>query len=110
MRRTFSVLAFTALLASAAASFTVLPEGTHSAPAVTADATFLVPANDGYGVGDCLATGGECAQVVANAWCKAQGFARATGFSPVSPEDITGSIQTVSTQSRSQPFAITCTR
>ena len=105
MRRTIGVLAFTALLATAAASFTVLPEKHRSA---VAQATFLVPANDGYGVGDCLASGGECARIVADAWCETQGFRRAVNFGPTAPEDVTGSVRKVSTGSRDNPISITC--
>ena len=106
MRRTFAVLAFTAALATAAASFTVLPDG-H--PGTVAQATFLVPSHDGYGVGDCLLSGGECGQLVANAWCEAQGFRRAVSFAPTGPEDVTGTVQKVATGSHG-PIAITCTR
>jgi hypothetical protein len=109
MRRTISVLAFTAILASAAASYTVFPEGQGRVTAV-AHATFLVPGHDGYGVGDCLASGGECGQLVANTWCEAQGFRRAVSFGPTSPDEVTGSIQTVSTAKREPPMSITCTR
>ena len=107
MRRTIAVLVFTAALASAAASFTVLPGGRQG---VVTEATFLVPSNDGYGVGDCLRSGGECAQMVADAWCEAQGFRRAVTFGPTDPEDVTGTVQKVSTGSRERPIAITCTR
>jgi hypothetical protein len=106
MRRTIGVLAFTAVLATAAASFTVLPEGQRAA---VRQATFLVPANDGYGVGNCLASGGECGQIVADAWCETQGFRRAVEFGQTMAEDVTGSIQTVSTGSRERPISITCT-
>ncbi len=107
MRRTIGVLAFTAVLATTAASFTVLPEGQRTA---AAQATFLVPANDGYGVGDCLASGGECGQIVADAWCETQGFRRAVDFGRTAAEDATGAIQKVSTGSRERPISITCTR
>ena len=106
MRRTIAVLAFTAVLASAAASFTVLPEAPRGA---VANATFLVPAEDGYGVGNCLASGGECAQLVANSWCETQGFARAVRFGPTPPEAVTNLVQTVSSGSRERPVSITCT-
>ena len=109
MRRTFAVLAFTAVLATAAASFTLLPEATEAAEA--ADTTFVVPANDGYGVGDCLATGGECGRVVAEAWCQTQGFARAVACGPSAPQDMTGTIQPASTTAApSRPVSITCAK
>ena len=108
MRRTIAVLAFSAVLASAAASFTVLPDSPHPAP--PQQATFHVPANDGYGVGECLSTGNACGRMIADAWCEAQGFVRATEFGRAAPEEVTGSIVLVSTASPEPPVAITCTR
>lgn len=108
MRRTITVLAITAILASVAGFFTVLSETT--AASESADTTFLVPANDGYGVGDCLATGGECGRVIADAWCETRGFRQATLFGPAASEDLTGSIQPASTAAPSRPVAITCTK
>ena len=107
MRRTIAVLTFTAVLATAAASFTVLPEGQRVAGG---DTTFLVPANDGYGVGNCLSVGGECGQLVADAWCEAHGFARAASFGPTFAEDVTGAVEPVSNGSRERPIAISCAR
>ena len=107
MRRAIAVLTFTAVLATAAASFTVLPDGQL---VEGADATFLVPANDGYGVGNCLATGGECGQLVADAWCQAHGYGRAASFGPTLAEDVTGAVEPVSSAGRERPVAITCTR
>lgn len=113
MRRTFAALSFTAVLATAAASYTVLPEGI-SVAASPAASTFLVPANDGYGVGDCLASGGECGRLVADAWCEAQGFVRAVSFTPAGPEDVTGTVQkaAANTQLTTQerPVMITCAK
>jgi hypothetical protein len=108
MRRAFSVLAFTAVLASAPASFTILPERTRVAGSATA--TFLVPTQDGYGVGECLASGGACGKEVADAWCEAHGFARAVSLGPAAPEDATGSVETVSTVIRERLMAVACAR
>jgi hypothetical protein len=99
MRRTIATVAFTAILASGAASFTLLPDPADGL-ARPAQGTFLVSANDGYGLGDCLTTGGECGQVVANAWCETQGYSRAVSFRLAAPSDVTGSVQTVSTAPR----------
>ncbi|CAH1671937.1 conserved exported hypothetical protein [Chelatococcus asaccharovorans] len=100
MRRVL-LLAGSAAALVAAVSFLPAPE---SATAATAAATFIIPANDGYGVADCLATGGDCASGVANAWCLAQGYRAASAFGPAS--DITSSTGT----SRPGPaaMAITC--
>jgi hypothetical protein len=107
MRRTFAALAFTAVLASAAASFTVLPEmpGAVAAPAV---ATFQVPAADGYGVGDCLAAGGECGRLVADAWCETHGYARAVEYGATRPQE--GAVTLASTADRPASITVACTR
>jgi hypothetical protein len=42
--------------------------------------SFIVAANDGYGVEDCLGEGGECGRVVADAWCEAHGHGAALTF------------------------------
>jgi hypothetical protein len=107
MRRTFAAFAFTAVLASGAASFTLLPGGPENA-APPKQASFLVPASDGYGVGDCLTSGSECGQVVADAWCETQGYTRAVSFGAAGPEDVTGGVQQVSLTSRQRPVSITC--
>jgi hypothetical protein len=108
MRRTIAVLASSAVLASAAASLALIPEGTsvHAA----AQATFHVPADDGYGVGDCLSKGGGCGQVIADAWCETHGFARATDYRSTGPEDVVTPIVLASTAQEERPVAITCGR
>jgi hypothetical protein len=108
MRRTISVLAFSAVLATGAASYTLLPEGPHPTP--PAMATFHVPANDGYGVGECLSSGSPCGRVIADAWCEAQGYVRATEFGTAAADEVTGSVVLVSTGASERPVAITCTR
>jgi hypothetical protein len=105
MRRTLAVLGFSAVLASTAAALMLLASETR---AVAAGATFLVPANDGYGVAECLTSSKECGQVVADAWCEAQGYARAVSFGRAEPGDVTGSLVPVSTTRREEPIAITC--
>jgi hypothetical protein len=44
--------------------------------------TLIIPPNDGYGFEECLKPGSACGLVVADAWCKAHGFAGANGFGP----------------------------
>jgi len=41
---------------------------------------FVVAANDGYGVDECLSGSNECGQVVADAWCEAHGHGPAISF------------------------------
>ena len=42
--------------------------------------TFVIAAASGYGIEDCLGQGGECGQVVADAWCQAHGQGAALKF------------------------------
>jgi hypothetical protein len=105
MRRAIAVFGFLSILTLTAASFVVLPNGTSRADIM--NATFLIPASDGYGVADCLTGANECGVIVANAWCEAHGFSRAETFG-VAVEDVTGSTA-ASVPSRSErPFSITC--
>ncbi len=75
MRRAYAMLGLgTAVLLSAAA-LTLLPKSSQaSSEPVSIEATFLVPAHDGYGVAECLVSGHSCGQAVADTWCEAQGF------------------------------------
>lgn len=75
-----------------------------TAPA--ADRSFVIPANDGYGIADCLGEGGSCGRMVADAWCAAQGMGKATAFGPTDPTEMTASLRT---DSRAvQAYTITC--
>ena len=108
MRRAIAVLGFSAVLVSGAAFLTLVPEGTRAA---AGQAVFQVPANDGYGVGDCLVTGEACGQIVADSWCQTQGYARATSYTTGRPDDATGSVVTLAAAAdRKTPISITCAR
>jgi hypothetical protein len=48
---------------------------------------YVVAANDGYGLEDCLAAGSECGRVVADAWCEANGHGHALAYGPRSSLD-----------------------
>lgn len=54
---------------------------THPA-AAQPPSTFVIAASEGYGIGDCLAAGGTCGKLIADAWCSAHGAARAVSFGP----------------------------
>ena len=105
MRRAIAVSGFLSLLALAAVSFTVLPNGMSRAAG--GEATFLIPASDGYGVADCLSGASECGTIVANAWCEAHGFSRAETFGHAI-EDVTGSTEATMSSRSVRPIAITC--
>ena len=59
MHRALAVFGFVGILALGAASFTVLPTGTTKAAGTADNATFLIPASDGYGVEDCLSSSSD---------------------------------------------------
>jgi hypothetical protein len=70
-------------------------DGTHA---------FVVTANDGYGVEDCLAGTNECGQVVADAWCEAHGRGTAISFG------LQSSFSSAATKvsATSEPYIINC--
>lgn len=106
MRRAYAVLGFGTAMFFAAASLTLLSDGSQAS---STEATFLVPAADGYGVAECLISNQSCGQVVADTWCEAQGYARAISFRQVRPEETTSSIQKVSVGGEElRPVAVTC--
>ena len=102
-----------ALLALALSAHTALAaadgESPGKAPA-SMEKTFLIPSSEGYGVGDCLTNGdSSCGQVVANAWCEAQGFASAGSFGVAAQDEYTGAIPAPPVvKSSERPIRITC--
>jgi hypothetical protein len=79
----------------------------NSATAARADESheFVIAANDGYGVQDCLAEAGPCGQVVADAWCEAHGQGPALKFGPQSL--FTGALAT-KVASSDEAYVIRC--
>ncbi|MGH6834710.1 MAG: hypothetical protein ACREC9_03985 [Methylocella sp.] len=69
--------------------------------------TLIIPPNDGYGFEECLKPGSQCGLVVADAWCKAHGFAGSTSFGPA--DEAAGTMDEAS-RSRIEPgsFHVTC--
>ena len=108
MSRTIALAAFAAVLAATAGSFVVLPSG--KTRAADKDATFLIPAAEGYGVADCLTGGGsECGRIVADAYCEAQGFAKAESYGRAAAEALTGALDAAAVRPESErPIRITC--
>ena len=90
---------FAALLAAC-----VSPSLSHAT-----ETTFVVPADDGYGMDDCLAEGKACAKLVADSWCQVKGMSVAVRFERASAEDITASLTSKATVNPSQnAYLITC--
>jgi hypothetical protein len=103
MRRVLAVLAVSA----AALGAGLFANATRAA--TPTEKTFLLPASEGYGVADCLTDKSECGQVVADAWCEAQGFAASASYGIAAREDVTGAIDAPVVRSSAQPpIRITC--
>ena len=69
--------------------------------------TLIIPPNDGYGFEECLKGRSQCGLVVADAWCKAHGFAGSNGFGPA---DEAAATMDEASRSRIEPgsFHVTC--
>ncbi|HZY13089.1 MAG TPA: hypothetical protein VFE89_10100 [Beijerinckiaceae bacterium] len=93
----------------ALAPFCALAAGLSRVP-VKAEppATFVIPANDGYGLGECLTGGKPCGRIVADAWCEAHGRGPARAFGRA--EDIIASIASISAKEQATPgsFIVSC--
>ncbi|MCJ2037445.1 hypothetical protein MKK70_06790 [Methylobacterium sp. E-041] len=114
MRRSaagFGALAAAALLVTIAHGAMAAGDGETPAGkgAPHVEKTFLIPSSDGYGVGECLTSpGSECGQVVANAWCEAQGYATANAYGIAAAEEYTGAVDLPVTKPADRPIRITC--
>ena len=102
MRRSLVLVGFAAAIGGAALSFATIP----SAPtqAASTKTTFTVPAQDGYGIGECVSSGSACAKVVADAWCEAQGFSRSASIG-IETVEVTASISPATSKA---PISVTC--
>lgn len=52
---------------------------------------YVIPASDGYGIGECMHAGSDCGRVMADSWCEAHGHAHVLAFGTA--EDVTGTLQ-----------------
>ncbi|MDB5557256.1 MAG: hypothetical protein JWQ36_190 [Enterovirga sp.] len=108
MRRRVAMLGIVASVLGGAMIFGMPESVSGEAPL---NATFVVPADDSYGVAEC--TTAACGKVVADQWCMAQGFAHSVSFGDAEPAEVTGSIKARMirpSQVESRPISITCGR
>jgi len=104
LRRTIFAASAAALFAFGLAGMSIT-----SGASAQSERSFLVPANDGYGIADCLAEGASCGKIVADAWCQAKGLGKAIGFGPVDPADVTASVKTAQASApAARSYTITC--
>jgi hypothetical protein len=86
------------------------------AQAARAEWRMFIVANDadGYGIDRCLAGHEPCGVAAADAYCKAQDYAKAASFRKVERDDITGTVPTanptVCHRGKCSVVAIICTR
>jgi hypothetical protein len=87
--------------------FFVVALGAGHSRAAEEGHTFIIAGAEGYGVEDCLAEGGECGRVVADAWCEAHGHGAAISFGVA--DDVTGAIPaSVAADKPRSPYVIRC--
>jgi hypothetical protein len=108
MRRRFAMLGLIASVLGGATLFGMPASVSGETPP---SATFVVPADDSYGVAEC--TTAACGKVVADQWCVAQGFAHSLSFGDAEPGEVTGSLKARTGRSslpENRPISITCGR
>jgi hypothetical protein len=109
MRRRFAMLG---LVGSVLAGAMLLGMPAGFSGEAPLSATFVIPADDSYGVAEC--TTAACGKVVADQWCVAQGFTRSLSFGETDKTEVTGSIQATrmvrSSLPENRPISITCGR
>jgi uncharacterized low-complexity protein len=75
--------------------------------------TFIISNQPGeYGVDQCLSTGARCGNLVADAFCQSNSYAKAKTFRPAESTDVTASVTPASTGNNqaAQLIAIECER
>ena len=106
MRRAVALVGLFGIIGAGLSLAVVPTTGTVAAP--KPERTYLIPASDGYGVADCIASKAECGQIVANAWCEAQGHRIAKSYGVATAEDFTGTVKVATSSEAERPLVITC--
>ena len=73
---------------------------------------FLIPADAGYGMDDCLGEGGLCGKIVADSWCQANGLKMSLHVEAIDATDITGSLSTPTSQptAKAPAYIVSCSQ
>ena len=96
-----------AAAASLVLSFAGTVELAHSADPLVRE--FVVPADDGYGMDDCLAEGGACAKLIADSWCQVNGMKTSLHYAAAEASDVTASLSKKITSRLPTPvYIVTC--
>jgi hypothetical protein len=110
MRRVIAGIFATLALCGAGALFLASPIEVSAAPRSSGlgEGVYLVPANDGYGIADCIAEKRACGRNVAETWCQAHGYRTALNFGVADRTDFTGSVSTSGLAAQKMPIVISC--
>jgi hypothetical protein len=68
--------------------------------------TIVIPANDGYGIEECLSGSKGCGEIVAAAWCEAEGFSTPLAFGRAA--DVTGAVAGQESKLDPDAFVVKC--
>jgi len=69
----------------------------------------IVPADDGYGMDECLAEGGPCAKLIADSWCQVNGMRSSVGYIAADITDVTASLSKKTADKAPRPsYIVTC--
>ena len=70
---------------------------------------FIVPADDGYGMDECMAEGGPCAKLIADSWCQVNGMKTSLHYVAAEASDVTASLSKKITDRLPTPsYIVTC--
>jgi hypothetical protein len=111
MRRVMFGLFATLAICGGGAMFLASPGEVSAAPrnpAGLGEGVYLVPANDGYGIADCIAEKRACGKTVAETWCQTHGYRTALNFGVADRSDFTGSVSASGAASQKMPIVISC--
>jgi hypothetical protein len=84
-------------------------EPLSSAP-ISGPSQAVISSTDGYGVSECLTSGDACGLLVAQSWCRSNGYERLVAIRPASADDVTNALGTLVTDENGNSVVISCER
>jgi len=80
-----------------------------SSAAVQGPSQAVIVGGDGYGVSECLTSGAACGSLVAQGWCRSNGYRRLIAYRKASSKDVTDATGTLMTDDKgSNSVVIDC--
>jgi hypothetical protein len=70
----------------------------------------VISTTDGYGVSECLTSGEACGLLVAQSWCRSNGYNGRAAIRPASADDVTSALGTLVTYENGGSVVISCER